>query len=60
MNNHLDDPDKTGETNHGRAILFHWIESEETFKIERTWLNIHIQNEGGLPILNHRYSPTAT
>jgi hypothetical protein len=60
MNNHLDDPSKTGETELGRAVLFHWIESEATNKIERTWQNIHIQNEGGLPILNSIYSPTAT
>jgi hypothetical protein len=60
MNNHLDSPEKTGETELGRAVLFHWIETLDTHKIERTWLNIHIQNEGRLPILNRLYSPTTT
>ena len=60
MKDHLDSPTKTGETKLGRAILFHWIESPDTNKIERTWMNIHIQNEGALPVLNRSYSPTAT
>ena len=60
MNDHLDDPIKTGETTLGRAFLFHWIESQDTNKIERTWMNIHIQHEGSLPILNKMYSPTPT
>ena len=60
MNDHLDSPTKTDETRLGRAILFHWIESVDTNKIERTWMNIHIQNEGILPVLNRAYSPTAT
>lgn len=58
MNDHLDNPDKTGATEFGKAVLFHWIESADIQKIERTWLNIHIQNEGSLPILNKFYSPT--
>jgi len=60
MNDHLDSPTKTGETKLGRAVLFHWIESVDTNKIERTWMNIHIQNEGILPLLNRMYSPTPT
>jgi hypothetical protein len=60
MNNHLDDPDKTGETTFGRAVFFHWVESPDTNKIERTWMNIHIEHEGKLPVLNELYSPTAT
>ncbi|MEJ0025665.1 MAG: GIY-YIG nuclease family protein [Rhizomicrobium sp.] len=60
MNDHLDSPTKTDETKLGRAVLFHWIESTDTNKIERTWMNIHIQNEGVLPVLNRSYSPTAT
>jgi len=60
MNQHLDSPTKTNETNRGRAVLFHWIESPDTNKIERTWMNIHIQTEGVLPLLNRSYSPTAT
>lgn len=58
MNEHLDNPNKTGETSLGRAVLFYWLESNELNKIERTWLNIHIQHEGAIPILNKIYSPT--
>ena len=58
MNEHLDNPDKTGETTLGRAVLFYWFESDELNKIERTWLNIHIQHEGAIPVLNKIYSPT--
>jgi len=53
-----DDPIKIGETRLGRAVLFHWIESEDTNKIERTWMNTHMVHEGSLPILNKVYSPT--
>ncbi len=60
MNNHLNDPIKSGETKVGRAILFHWIESEDTNKIERTWMNTHVVHEGALPILNTVSSPTFT
>ena len=59
MNEHLDNPTKTKGTELGRAVLFYWLESEDTNKIERTWLNIHIQNEGIMPILNSIYSPTS-
>jgi hypothetical protein len=60
INDHLDSPKKTGETKIGRAVLFFWIESTDTNKIERTWMNIHIQHEGSLPALNSIYSPTST
>lgn len=59
MNEHLDNPEKTAETIHGRAVLFYWMDNNEINKIERTWLNIHIQNEGVLPVLNSIYSPTS-
>ncbi len=59
INEHLDNPDKTGLTANGRAVLFHWLETTETNKIERTWLNIHLLAEGSLPVLNRVYSPTA-
>jgi len=32
----------------------------DTNKIERTWMNTHIQWEGSLPELNSMYSPTST
>ena len=60
FNDHLDSPKKTNLTEKGRAILFYWFESDETNKVERTWLNIHIQHEGTMPILNKVYSPVST
>src|SRR5947209_7742989 len=55
MNDHLDSSIKTRLTGSGRAFLFHWIETSDTNKIERTWMNIHIQHEGALPVLNSLY-----
>ena len=60
INEHLDSPTKTSLTADGRAVLVHWIETVELNKVERTWLNIHLLNEGVLPILNSVYSPTST
>lgn len=60
VNEHLDSAAKTELTAHGRAVLFHWTQTAEINKIERTWLNIHLLNEGCLPILNSVYSPTST
>lgn len=62
MQEHLESCTKTSETVDGRAIFFYWIQVEEKHlnKIERTWLNIHIQNEGKLPVLNNIYSPVST
>jgi excinuclease UvrABC nuclease subunit len=57
MDQHLDNPDKTRLTENGRAVFFYWIESEDTNKIERTWMNMHLQHEGVMPILNKIYSP---
>jgi hypothetical protein len=56
---HLDSEQKTAVTKRGRAVLFWWVETEDINKIERTWMNIHIQHEGVLPLLNGVYSPTA-
>ena len=52
MGQHLDNPEKTGLTKLGRPVLFHWLESMDLQKIERTWLNIHIEHEGVFPELN--------
>lgn len=60
MNEHLDNPEKTKETKLGRAILFFWIETSEINKVERTWMNTHLQHDGTLPRLNKIYSPTST
>ena len=59
MNEHLDSPQKTGETKLGRALLFFWMECTDTRLIERTWLNVHIQHEGARPVLNKVDSPVA-
>lgn len=56
---HLDSPEKTRPTEFGRAAYFHWIISEDIESIERGWMNIHVANEGRLPILNKIYSPTS-
>jgi excinuclease UvrABC nuclease subunit len=60
MGEHLDNPEKTGETVFGKAVLFHWTTGKNTNQIERTWLNIHVQHEGVYPTLNKIYSPTST
>jgi hypothetical protein len=60
VNQHLDSPTKTDTTTEGRAVIIHWLETKETNKVERTWMNIHITTEGRLPILNSIYSPTST
>lgn len=59
MHEHLENSEKTAETPLGRAILFHWIESTDLNTVERTWLNVHLQYEGTLPILNKIYSPVS-
>ena len=57
---HLDSPHKIAVTKMGKAIFFFWLETPDTNKVERTWMNIHVLNEGILPILNGVYSPTFT
>jgi hypothetical protein len=59
MNDHLDDPEKTAPTKCGRAVLFHWVLTDELNKVERTWMNIHVQHEGCYPVLNKIYSPVS-
>jgi len=60
INAHLDNPAKTSETTYGRAVTVFWMESADVNKIERTWMNIHLEQEGSLPVLNGIYSPTST
>ena len=59
MIQHLDTPQKVLPTVLGKATWFYWLETADTNKVERTWLNIHNLAEGRLPILNSIYSPTA-
>lgn len=60
LDEHLDNPSKTGLTAQGRAVLFHWLLASDIHVVERTWMNIHLLNEGRLPILNSVYSPVST
>lgn len=59
MNDHLNDPRKTGLTAQGRAFFFYWLEYEVIGTLERTWLNIHGEYEPRYPILNSIYSPVS-
>jgi hypothetical protein len=59
VSEHLDNTAKTQLTPHGRAVLVHWLDTAEVNKVERTWMNIHLIEEGRLPILNSVYSPTS-
>lgn len=54
---HLENPGKTKATTYGRATKFYWLETLDTNRVERTWLNIHVHHEGRFPILNKVYSP---
>jgi hypothetical protein len=57
MGAHLDSSEKTKETKSGRAILFFWFECLDLSRVERTWMNIHLIQDGSLPELNSVYSP---
>jgi hypothetical protein len=57
FNQHLDNNKKTEVTRLGKAVLLFWLETDDINKVERTWMNIHIQHEGTLPLLNAVYSP---
>lgn len=57
---HLDSPDKVSVNKLGRALLFWWYTSTDINKVERTWMNIHLLEEGALPVLNKVYSPVGT
>jgi len=59
MVDHLDDPEKTKETPLGRALFFYWLEMDNIGKVERTWLNIHVEHEGRYPLLNKMFSPVS-
>lgn len=55
---HLDTPEKVRPTVQGRAVRLHWLETLDINRVERTWLNIHVHQEGRYPVLNKVYSPT--
>ena len=52
MGEHLDDRRKTQPTREGRVILFHWLEYEDTDRLERTWMNACVVEDGRRPLLN--------
>lgn len=56
MLQHLDNEEKIKEYDFGRAVWFYWLEHDRTERLERTWMNIHLENEGVLPPLNKIYS----
>jgi predicted GIY-YIG superfamily endonuclease len=56
---HLQCREKTSLTERGRAVLFHWMESEQLNSIERAWMNMHTLHEGELPVLNKVFSPVS-
>jgi hypothetical protein len=37
----------------------HWLENDNLDKLERAWINIHIDHKGIVPILNRVYSPVS-
>lgn len=57
---HLDSSAKVSLTPMGRAVLFHWLERTDLNRVERSWLAIHVQEEGVRPILNKMDSPVDT
>jgi hypothetical protein len=59
MRNHLDTPEKVNVTSAGKAILFYWYECADINKVERTWLNTHIEHTGCMPVLNKVFSPVS-
>lgn len=60
MDQHLDTPEKVRRTAQGRAIAFHWVETDILEAVERGWLNSHRVATGVLPILNKMDSPVSS
>ncbi|MGE0774401.1 MAG: GIY-YIG nuclease family protein [Sphingomonadaceae bacterium] len=56
---HLDTPEKTSPTKLGKAAFFYWLEYSNLKKLERSWMNAFISDEGALPVLNKLYSPVS-
>ena len=56
---HLDSPQKTSETPLGRAFWFWHLQwsRDHLENLERSWMNLHLAQEGSLPFLNKIYSP---
>ena len=58
---HLDNPEKTGTTEQGRAFLFHCLDCDNgnLNQLERSWLNQYVVKHGSRPILNKMDSPVS-
>ena len=58
---HRENKDKRAVTIQGRAFWFYYLilNEREIFKIERTWLNAHMDAHGTLPVLNKINSPVS-
>lgn len=56
---HRDSKAKREETPQGTAFWFYYLTMERSriFRVERTWLNQHLELHGTLPILNKINSP---
>lgn len=56
---HRDDSEKCKVTDVGAAFWFYYLLSTpaEVARIERTWMNEHMEAHGTLPVLNKAYSP---
>ena len=54
---HLDNPEKVAPTQYGRAVIVHWRNADNLEQLERTWLLLHEQHEGRMPVLNKVHSP---
>lgn len=57
---HLGNEEKSNKTDHGRAFFVYWRVTEDTGRVERTWMASHMAVEGELPILNKIFSPVST
>lgn len=56
---HRETPEKSEPTPFGRAFWFHYLlcEEREINRIERTWMNEHLEIHGVWPVLNKANSP---
>jgi excinuclease UvrABC nuclease subunit len=56
---HLENPKKTNLTKFGKAVWFYYLQIDVNNlpKLERTWINQYVSNNGELPILNRINSP---
>lgn len=58
---HLDNPEKTGSTDEGRAYFSHFLERDSNAlnQLERSWLNQYAVQHGIRPMLNKMDSPVS-